>query len=325
MERGMAHPDTQHAVAGFMADWRAEVVAACLNTQGYDREHILIKRLGSNNRNVSREIERIGIIRPTSLPDQQYIEIEVNRASLYDALPESLFHDSRYSTSDKTKDQIIEEIRTHGKEEYFIRHFMRLFEAEIDQNRLEIFLSELHFDQQDSYRDFARIFEPYWNILQELPLRQVNLFMKCLPSFHAIRRDYARIGDTMGAILETPVSVCVRYAGRDIDDTPRMQDMHMDRDFVLPGRQEDGLPDFKVTVGDIAASRVRDFLPGASMRRALEQLCSMLLPAASGVEIRITVVQDECALHLSGAGERYPCYLGINSYLIENHYESEKQ
>lgn len=317
--------DAQHAVAGFMADWRAEVVAACLSEYGCDRDRILFKRLGNNKRSVAREIERVGILYPISMPGERFVEIEVNRASLYDSLPEGIFHDSLPAADNGNQARIIAGIRSDDRLEQDFRQLLRLFEAEFDFGRLDVQMSEMRFDMQDSYRDFARIFEPYWEILKELTLRQANLFIKCLPTFHAIRRDCARMGRVIGTILEAPVSVCARYADRDIGDTPRMQDMRLDGDFVLPGRHHDGLPDFVVTVGDIGASCVRDFLPGAKMRRVLEQLCSMLLPADSGVEIKITVVQEERTLHLAGEAERYPCYLGINTYLVENKHESEKQ
>lgn len=316
MERRVEDLNPQGAVGGFTADWRGEVVAACLGELGYDKGQVLFKRVGSSRRGYAREVEEMRLVHTGAMAYGSYLEVEINRASIYDSMPEGLFHRPLHQGREKDKRQAIEEIHGHTAEEDAVRRFMRLFEVEVDGNLAETQLRELRFDKRDKYRDSARVFEPYWQVMRDLPLRQANLLLRHLPHFHSIRANPREIGRALSAILEVPVSVAETYTRlpENAGGVAGPRGRRLGLGATLRGGAPDGSPDFVVTVGGLPADGIRPFLRGAGTRRALEWLCGLLLPANARADIRLTALPGERKAHLGLTGG-HPCYLGVNSRL----------
>lgn len=103
-------------------DFKAEVVASGLKEQGYDAERTLILRRGDIRRCYSKDIHDIhSEYSHYDLTD--YLYLYVNRRSLYDMLPESIFHRNLYQTGKISKEQVLEEIRIHRDEEFLQEDF----------------------------------------------------------------------------------------------------------------------------------------------------------------------------------------------------------
>ena len=83
-------------------DFKAEVVASGLKEAGYDAERTLIFRRGDIRRGFSKDIHDI---HPEyshyDLTD--YLYLYVNRRSLYDELPEGIFHKNLYQSEKISK------------------------------------------------------------------------------------------------------------------------------------------------------------------------------------------------------------------------------
>ena len=83
-------------------DFKAEVVASGLKEAGYDAERTLISRKGDIRRGFSKDIHDIhSEYSHYDLTD--YLYLYVNRRSLYDALPEGIFHKNLYQSEKISK------------------------------------------------------------------------------------------------------------------------------------------------------------------------------------------------------------------------------
>lgn len=95
-------------------DFKAEVVASGLKEAGYDAERTLISRKGDIRRGFSKDIHDIhSEYSHYDLTD--YLYLYVNRRSLYDALPEGIFHKNLYQSEKISKEQVLDEIRVHRR------------------------------------------------------------------------------------------------------------------------------------------------------------------------------------------------------------------
>ena len=56
-----------------------------------------------------------------------YLYLHVNRRSIYDALPEGIFHKNLHQSGKVSKEQVLDEIRIHREEEFFARAFFQAF------------------------------------------------------------------------------------------------------------------------------------------------------------------------------------------------------
>jgi hypothetical protein len=83
-------------------DFKAEIIAASLIEQGYDPSRILLIREGSFKRGFSKDIEEVSLhFSAQDLSD--YLHIKTNRESIYDILPEGIFHRRSIENSIRTK------------------------------------------------------------------------------------------------------------------------------------------------------------------------------------------------------------------------------
>jgi len=149
-------------------DFKPEVVASSLIEQGYDPEQIVIVRQGYAKRGFSPEIEDIEL--KYSLQElQDFLYIKINRESLYDILPQGLFHQPVYRKKiNKNKEEILEEIAIHRREEFFARKFFQAFEIVSEETLTNAFLYETCFNKKISHPEFINLFLPYWPILKLL-------------------------------------------------------------------------------------------------------------------------------------------------------------
>lgn len=58
-----------------------------------------------------------------------YLYLHVNRRSIYDALPEGIFHKNLHQSGKMSKEQVLDEIRIHREEEFFARRFSSLLKS----------------------------------------------------------------------------------------------------------------------------------------------------------------------------------------------------
>ncbi len=98
-------------------DYRAEVVAAGLIGAGMDAGKILIVREKGDKRHVSKDVS--GLRQGFSQEDlMEYLYISTNRTSIYDAIPENIFHQPLNTAGKKTQEDVIDEIKRHRQEEF---------------------------------------------------------------------------------------------------------------------------------------------------------------------------------------------------------------
>lgn len=291
-------------------DWRSDLVATLLAERQGDADYILINRLGDSQRGVAKDIEDISV---TMLGEGTYLSINVNKAGLYDSLPEGIFHTSVYP--DKNKEQVLEEIRLHRSEEEYIRKFFQLFETEIDHNLIEIQARGLHYEKQTAYRHFVDTFATFWPTLKDTPIDSANVFVKMIPQFHRLRMDVEDVAQALSLILEVPIGIQRAELDKRVSYPTQLNQVRLEDKAILQGGFHDGNPDYLLTIGDIQAHQVKDFLPGGKKRQILEFLIEILIQADAETKIEIKVVKEESKALFCCQEAPYPCYLGINAYL----------
>lgn len=145
-------------------DFKAEVVASGLKEGGYDAERTLISRRGDMRRGFSKDIQEIrSEYSHYDLTD--YLYLHVNRRSIYDALPEGIFHKNLHQSGKVSKEQVLDEIRIHREEEFFARRFFKPFEISLDHLLVAFQNKERRIDEMNVHADFVSIFSGQWPVL----------------------------------------------------------------------------------------------------------------------------------------------------------------
>lgn len=310
--------DNESMVANTLGtDFKAEVVASGLKERGYDPDRTLIIRQGDSKRGFSKDIDNIHTeYSQHDLTD--YLHIYVNRKSIYDELPEGLFHQNLYYKDKHSKEEVLDEIRIHREEEYFVRRFFKPFEIVIDQMLVNFQHKERRFDKMNIHADFTRIFSKRWPILDLLPLKQAVMFIKMLPFLETITNSLDKISQIMSILLDVPVTVrrgSKSYTVVDEEMIPGLGECLLGETMVLGNSFDDGYFRILVEIGPISAKRMEFLVEGGKGKIILNILNDMMLPADKETEIRYIIEQDDSIFRLGD--EENVSYLGINTYLSE--------
>lgn len=296
-------------------DIKTEVVAAGLIEQGYDPGRILITREGASRRNWNKDVEDL-FLEFSQFDLKDYLHIKSNRASIYDILPEGIFHSATQNKLNRDKEDIIEEIKLHRKEEFFARRFFQLFEVEIDSQTTKAYVNEAKYDKKISNAAFTNIFLSYWPIIRLLKRDQAIFFLHTIPLLDKIRNQFDETAEAMSLILDAPVkieSVKIQHKddGNEIHST--LGENRLGIDWVLGSSFDDGLFDIKVTLGPISGDEMRNYLGDANGAKVFDYLCKLLLPGNAFVIKDYIIAQKEAVFRLSD--ENHTSYLGINTFL----------
>lgn len=298
-------------------DFKAELYGALLSEAGFDITRIVMVRDGNNLSNVSKDIRSVKHRSLPGMAEDACIELKTNRRGIYDSLPEGLFHDSLFPGKVKDLELILEEMRHHRKEEFFIRRFFSLLESETDGEGIQAQLLELRYDKKNKYPDYAELFSDCWPVIHILSSRGALLFIKFIPHIHSIRNRLEEVSDALSQILEAPVSVRPRMVQHAIKahKPNRLGNMRLGVNSVNVGVLNSAEPDLHIHIGDIPTREVERFLPGNNSRKALEMLADIFLSACQEFHVTISVDPAERKTYLKPADDACPSYLGINTYL----------
>lgn len=296
-------------------DYRAEVIASNLIENGVDANKTLIVRRKGDKRDVHKDIDKVE--KDYSTYDMlEYLYIYTNRESIYDSLPEGIFHQPSSPRNQRTKEGIIREIREHRDEEYFARRFFQPFEMVIDQLLVDAQIYERRYDKAHLYDDLTNIFKEQWAILKHCSVSQALLFIKVIPILAEVSKDYELMGRVLGLILNCPVTVSEGHFSKrwlETEERIKLGSWELGINSVLGYGVENESQELEVVVGPVSLSQMEQFEAGKKNDLILKELIDMVIPFDRDVSVRYEVKKSQVSFRLSD--KKRKTYLGINTVL----------
>jgi len=296
-------------------DFRAEALAAGWIEDGYDGDKIQIIRQGGAKRGFSKDIEEIGLFfSEQDLKD--YLQIKTNRDSIYDTLPEGIFHQSAHKKFNRDKEEIIDEIKQHRLKEFYARKFFQAFEVESDYALVLAYLFEAQYDKKISNSNYTDVFTSYWPILKLLNPEQRVLFMHTIPFLDQIRNNNEEIEKTMSVLLEVPVKIeSIKLPAKNADSffESVVGESRLGVNLVLGKMFDDGQYDLKLTVGPVSAKKMEYFLETSTGNTILDSLCRLFFPSNAFIVKNFQIFPEDAAFVLSH--DDVNTFLGINTFI----------
>lgn len=294
-------------------DFKAEVILAGLIDTNQEIDKNVIIRQRGNRRNVSKDIHKIGNIY-SDYDLLEYLAVYTNRTSIYDSLPEGLFHQGEGSKRSRSTEGIVEEIRNQRNEEKLARRFFQPFEMILDQMLVDVQLYEQKFDKAYIHDNLRRIFDDQWDILQHMSLKQSLLFLRVVPYIHQVLTDYDQISIIISAILECPIKIKENRKSRISlcdGDKKGLGKAKLNVNFVLGKSIEYDNPDLTITVGPIDPDIMKLYESNAPNKQILTKLIDMVVPFDRNKNIQYKISQKNTKFKLSDTTHK--AYLGINT------------
>lgn len=293
-------------------DARAEIVAADLIEQGIDPSRVIFKPISLFKRRFSKDVSAVKLSENAN-GDQEF-HIEISRDSIYDTMPEGLFHQPKSKTAFKKKSDMVANVKTVRAEEDSARRFFQPMENELLHLRTAIERAErkVFFDLEHSETNDLLI--NFWNLGSYRQFSTLPLLVKLMPIMYRLSGHLEYIKICYELLLRVPVSIEIRhnYASMPTSLTGwRLGGDVLSFETIISDRVTSELPTYEITLGPLNNQSISDYLPGGKMLPYLNLLNSYFL--AAGYETTITLVphDKDCSMDLAETTR----HLGINTVL----------
>ena len=299
-------------------DFKAEVIAAEMVEHGISADRILILLAGAMKRSFRTDV--------TSVEDEfsdydhkEYTLIKTSRESIYDMLPEGLFHSATAHKNANTDEEIIKSIKQRRLEEVSARKFFLPFETTINFLRMQMALYENMLDKRSDYDELVSIFSDQWEIFQYLDTRQANLFLHLIPILHDLRDDFASVETILEAIFLLPVKIYLQaklpYQPAEII-VSQLGDSALGKDLTTGNKNyDDGTDEIIVTVSCSKNKMLQQFMPGGNNEKILQLLCDYLLPVHLDIVTMFELDAAERIMRLADNVSFYNSMIGEDTFL----------
>ncbi|MDU1906447.1 MAG: type VI secretion system baseplate subunit TssG [Dysgonomonas sp.] len=296
-------------------NFRAEVIASGMIENGLDPDKLLIVRHKGNKKEVSKDVDKTEY-QYSYFDMMEYLYIYTNRESIYDSLPEGLFHLTSSSGKQRTKEDIINEIRVQRDKEKLIRKFFHPFEIAIDKILIEAQAYEQKYDKAHFYSNLTDIVKEYWDILKYLNTGQALLFIKVVSIIDKIPGNLDLTANAMSVILNCPVSISEGEKSKlylDNKDRVKLKNWKLGINSVLGNSVKYGAPDLVINIGPVSLSQMKLFEVNQTNELILNELINLMIPFNRNTVIKYETVKSDSRFRLSG--KDHTAYLGINTRL----------
>ncbi len=291
------------------ADYKAEVIAAQLLVHEQDFNKIIIERLGGLPRTHTKDIyHTYEDISQVSL--DKYTVLQSFRQSIYEAVPENIFHPSTLGGLGKSSEEIVEEIKLQRKKENEARTFFKPFEQEAPYLEMQALMLELMYEQKGTYNNLFTLFEQGWPVIRMLPPATALSFIYILPILTEVRGKKEWIEKCLGFLTGFPIAIRETFTGIPVEKEARSfttGDSVLGLTSTFPGRQDDGFPTWIVQVGPVPDEESGQVLPQSGFETLLDTLLEYMAPAHIFIQKKIDI---SCERETTLSGDTTAARLG---------------
>ena len=299
-------------------DYKAVAHAADLiERKEIDANCIEVIPIGADKRAFAKDIENSSTYY-SEKRRQNRIRIDNNRESLYDMLPEGLFHRPPTGSAGMDEESMIKDIRDRREEEKQARLFFTPFDAEINHVRIMTELYENRLDKKTTYADLSQIFGLGWEEFALLNKEQSIIWMHLLPEIQQKRNDIDFVSKVLTALFNLPMALVDATAN--IGPVKIADDLQMQLgasalgidtiigDSFIPENES-----YYINIGPTSPQELIKFIPGQKNRAILDMAISYLMPVDAEVSVELLTATDFQETVLSADGES--AYLGYTVYI----------
>lgn len=287
-------------------DIKAEAIIADLIENGLKPDNFIAIPKGIFKRRYARDIDSVSSLKLNNT--QSILAFKLNRDSLYDALPEGLFHERSANTLTK-KEQTSNESKRLKQEEKAARNFFLPFENEILRQRVLLELEERKILSNFSTQLFDDIYPELWNIHKSLNQKYVYKMVLLLHFAHKIAGNLQLTAECLESILEEEVTIkLIRNSERNLpeiennkreEESCMLGNAEMGVDFVCGEQFVDYGKTMEFSIGPLKNSNVSEYLENGTLSKFLTCFFGYFVPIDFDVDSKIIVAPLEQGFELN--------------------------
>ena len=308
-------------INSLLHDLKAEYLVACLLDEGIPGGDMLVALDGALRRKWSADI-RYAEVESFENGDD-VLGIRLNRAGIYDALPEALFHDYPDKRNATGEEMARDSMRLKAEEKQ-IRLFFKPYEHEFFLQKVRVAMKESSELHRFHLEFLDGLFPDFWKIGKKIPAAYVSKLIKLLPFVHRIIGNYELTARCLGEILGEKVSM--ELIGQDhkspYEDSSdegiagcKLGRINLGKDTVLGNQTTGFLGKLLVKIGPVDSNRIKAYFNDGPADRLLNCFFGYFVPVELDVETKLLPEKTQSRFKLHKDFETGNSFLGYNTVL----------
>lgn len=287
------------AIEQLPLDLRVEIVVADILNSGYSATDILVNPIGTFKRRFNKDIFESEVREFSNFPPA--VVISTVRESMYDMLPQALFHNPPAKTSSPFKqvDLMIADYKKRVEEEKEARRFLMVYETEFYRQRIANAMLENNLIDAISYSMDDNEILAYWKLPDFFDKHQKGILFYLFPVFHKIRGNLQYMQEVYRLILKQKIAIAKSPSLKFMnytDDSFSLGNNRLSADTIIGNGYYYYYPELIVKVDGLAKENLFDFLPDGKNIKIIEKLNSYFIPLYCETEIVIEVKNKDWLL-----------------------------
>ena len=297
-------------------DLRAEVVLSeLLISELVGADDVVLAPTGGFQRAAEHDIERLTPPGSVAWAPKRAV-VEMNRGSIYDLLPEAVFHEVRRTRALVSTVDAVEEVRRNKAIEEAARRFVLPLDHELLITRVQVELNERRMTAEFLMEKANRGLIRFWAPPEEFSGRELGKLLMLMPQCHRMTGDPIQMGRAISEVLGLQARVEHRFVDRVPDEWPQqpaLEAMHLGVDSVLQGSPVTTDWIMVVMLGPLVSEVADNFAPGGSGSTKLNRLMELFAPADQGWALELKVIPSSEGSCLEAGA--VSCRLGVSTIL----------
>lgn len=314
----MIFEDKLEQINDLQLDIKAEFIVSCMLSEGIDPNNISLAFDGILKRKWAKDIDYSEI--ETFENNKKALSIHLNRAGIYDTLPEALFHatnDSKHlSGEEMAKDSL--RLKTEEKQ---ARKFFRPFENEIFLQGVRLANSETNLNNSILTDSLNGLIPGFWKIDEKIPNKYQTKLIKLLPYASTFIGNFELIAEALSFIIDEEVKITVDYEDKkntSIDKnqhTTSLGEGLLGSDFIVGSSLTGFSALMSIQIGPLQNTQATDFYDNKPADLLLKTFINYFTPAEYDVETKLILNDTEKHFKISSNKDETNATLGINTII----------
>lgn len=297
-------------------DIRLEVIAAELIMEGeMSLDDVFFVPLGGFHRMISKDVENIHAPGSTGHKSDRAL-MELNRNSIYDGIPEAVFHQNRKSRPFKTIDDIKADIAYHNEIERKARDFFGPLDNELLSTRIQIEMNERAMTADMLNATKVQGLKKFWDIPDYFTAEEQGRLMLLLPLSYRLTRDFESAGQAFSTILQIPVHIAIEKNQKEAEDDSvhfKLGQGQLGVDTVTSGGMMSELNHVSIRLGPLGIEDGASYSVGQKGYRKMSYLAEYFIPADMDYSIDVLIKEEERTAVLDSSSDVFR--LGVCTFL----------
>ena len=312
--------ETSEFINDLQFDLIAEFIVSCLIDEEITQEKIWVVNDGVLKRKWGKDISTTEI--ENFDYDKDVLTLHLNRAGIYNSLPESMFHNFESKKNTSGKEMAKESMRLKIEEKK-IRLFFKPFENELFFQKVRLATKESEIYADIYFDHIHGLIPDFWKIDNKIPKKYILKLIKLLPFAYRIIGDYKLTAQSLEYIIDEDVKI--KFENEEIKLNEPNNKVHgfvlgnnsLGYNSIIGDNITGSIGRLIFMFGPLKTTDVKDFYGDGLVLGLLKCFFDYFIPVEYDVEIRLILPEEQNKFILHSDNEQYTAnsYLGYNIVL----------